>query len=64
MQAYKSVKDKDIQLQAYRISRQSAHEGKVVSLTHLSPLAPKRYPWYSFPLVVELATVRPEGLTQ
>jgi hypothetical protein len=37
-----------------RISRQPAHEGgKVISATHLSPLPPRRYPWYSFLLEAE-----------
>ena len=32
-----------------QISRQSVHEGgKVVSLTHRPPLAPRKYSWYSF----------------
>jgi hypothetical protein len=40
-----------IQLQAPRISRQSAHEGgKVVSPRRWQPLPPRRCPWYSFPL--------------
>ena len=33
------------EVEASRISRQSAHEGdKVVSLTHRPPLTPRRYP--------------------
>jgi len=35
-------------VEAARISRQSAHEGDKVSLTHRPPLPPTRYPWYSF----------------
>ena len=38
-----------LELQAVRISRQSAHEGgKVVSPTHRPPLPLRGYPWYSF----------------
>jgi hypothetical protein len=37
------------EVEAPRISRQSAHEcGKVVRPTHGPPLRPRRYPWYSF----------------
>ena len=37
-----------------QISRQSAHEsGKVVSPTHLPPLPPRKYSWYSFLLEAE-----------
>ena len=37
------------EVEASRISRQSAHEGgKVVSPTHRPPLLSRRYPWYSF----------------
>ena len=37
-----------------QISWQSTHEGgKVVSLTHWSPLPPRRYFWYSFLLEAE-----------
>jgi len=37
------------------ISRQSAHEGdKAVSLTHRPPLSPRKYPWCSFLLGVEI----------
>ena len=39
--------------------------GKVVSLTHRSPLPPRKYTWYSFLLEAEStsrAIVRPEGL--
>jgi hypothetical protein len=55
-------KCKAIPLQALRvpggwgsqISRQSAHEGgKFVSLTHRSPLHPRKYLWYSFLLEAE-----------
>jgi hypothetical protein len=31
-----------------QISRQSAHEGKVVSPKHRPPLPPRNYSWYSF----------------
>jgi len=37
-----------------QISRQSAHEGgKFVSATHRSPLATRKYSWYSFLLEAE-----------
>jgi len=37
------------EFEAPRISRQSAHEGGgAVSLTHRTPLPPRRYPWSSF----------------
>ena len=37
------------EIEAPRISRQSAHEGaKVVGLTHRPPLPARRYPSYSF----------------
>ena len=37
-----------------QISGQSAHEGgKVVSPTHLPPLPPRKYSWYSFLLEAE-----------
>jgi len=36
------------EVEAPRISRQSAHEGaKVVSLTHWLLLPQRRYPWYT-----------------
>jgi len=39
------------EVEATRISRQSALEGrKVASLTHQPPLPSRRYPWYLFPL--------------
>jgi hypothetical protein len=42
------------EVEAPRISRQSAHGGdKVVSHTHRLPLPPRRYPWYSFLLEAE-----------
>jgi hypothetical protein len=51
-----------------QISRQSAREGgKVVSLTHRSPLPPRKYYWCSFLLEVYStagAVVRPKGLCQ
>jgi len=41
-----------IEVEAPRISRQSAHEfGKFGSATHRSPLSPLDTPYYSFPLV-------------
>jgi len=43
------------QIEAFRISRQWAHEGdKVVSLMHQPPLPPRRYYWYSFLLKAEV----------
>jgi len=37
------------EVEAFRICTQSAHEGaKVVSSTHLPPLPPRKYSWYSF----------------
>jgi len=37
-----------------QISRHSSREGgKVVSLTHRPPLAPRKYSWYSFQLETE-----------
>ena len=51
-----------------QISRQSAHEGgKVVSPTHLPPLPPSKYSWYSFLLEAESTSGsywEPEGLCQ
>ena len=42
------------EVEAPRISRQSAHEGaKVVGHTHRPPLPARRYPWYSFKLEAE-----------
>jgi len=42
------------EVEAPRISIQSAHEGgKVVSPKHRLPLPRRRYPWYSFLLQVE-----------
>jgi len=42
------------EVEAPIISSQSAHEGgKVLSPSHLPPLTPRRYPWYSFMLVAE-----------
>jgi hypothetical protein len=42
------------EIEARRISRQSAHEGgKVVNPTHRLPLPPREYPWYSFLLEAE-----------
>jgi len=37
------------EVEAVRISRQSAHEGvKIVSPKHRPPLSPRKYSWYSF----------------
>jgi hypothetical protein len=56
------------EVEASRISGQSAHEGgRAVSPTLRSPLSPRRYPWHSFLLrgcVDPRAIVRPEGLSQ
>jgi hypothetical protein len=42
------------EVEAPRISRQSAHEGgKVISPMHQPPLPSRRYPWYLFLLEVE-----------
>jgi hypothetical protein len=42
------------EVEAPRISRQSAHEGgKVVRPKQRPPLPPTRYPWYSFLLDAE-----------
>ena len=44
-----------LQVEAFRIIRQSAHEGgEVVSLKHQPPLPHKRYSWYSFILLSQL----------
>jgi hypothetical protein len=44
-----------LEVEAPRISRQSAHEGaKVVTPVHQVPLLPRRYPWYSFLLEADL----------
>ena len=47
-----------------KISRESAHEGGNVSLTHRPPLLPRRYPCYSFLLEAESTPARPKGLCQ
>jgi hypothetical protein len=48
------------ELEAPRISRQSAHEGvKVVSVNHRLLFPPRRLPWYSFLLEAES-----EGISQ
>jgi hypothetical protein len=48
------------EVEAHRISRQSAYEGgKVVSPTHWPRLAPRKYSWYSFLLEAE-STARPQ----
>jgi hypothetical protein len=40
------------------ISRQSAHKGgKIVSVTHRPPLAPRKYSWYTFLLESESTSV-------
>jgi hypothetical protein len=56
------------EVEASRISGQSAHEGgKAVSSTLRSSLSPERYPWYSFLLrgcVDPRTIVRSEGLSQ
>ena len=41
------------EVEASRISRQSAHEGGNVSPTHRPPSTPRRYLWHSFLLVAE-----------
>jgi len=38
------------EVEALRISRQTAREIKDVSSTHRPPLSPRKYPWYSFML--------------
>ena len=45
-----------LEVEAVRIYRQAAHEGgKVVCPMNQPPLLPRRHPWYSFLLEVELA---------
>ena len=51
------------EIEATRISRQSAHEGgKVVIPTHL-PICPRKHLSYSFLLEAESTPVPPDGLT-